>query len=213
MAILPVAVVIAGVVAALGLVVGIRRVRTRRAKSVPITSTPVRALPSRSAPALGPSFSIHGIRLGDVVLLRGSDAWLTSAIRIRDGAEDEAALFFLDGTAGRDGLLVPCSSPRVIFHAQMVGLPEMLTTPTTMEHAQDVFTRTRLIPVTVEHHGQDCLAVGSEGTWSWFESSPGKVLCYLHTNQGAFAWCGRVVDDGSLLHAAAGEATFRREDR
>ena len=154
-------------------------------------------------------FSMRGFTLGDVVMLRTSEAWLTSALQIQDGDEDEAAVFLSDRTAEQDVLVVQAYPQKAVFHMHRVMLAEMPATPFTIEHEQEAFVRTRLVFVKIKHHGRGCPAVGTEGSWSWFKSETGRMLCYVHTNTGTAAWCGEHVDNASMLHMAAGMATLR----
>jgi hypothetical protein len=197
--------IVGGVAAAGTLAAGIRWAVKRGRPALAPAPVEERA----PAPEPAPTFTMGGLTLGDVVMLRSSEAWLTSALRIQDAGDDEAVLFFSDRTAEQDVLLLRSRPRRLMYHMHAVELPGMGVGPATIEHEQELFTRSRLIPVTVERHGEGCPAVGTAGSWSWFESPAGDVMGCLCTDRATVAWRGQLVDEGAMLHLAAGKATMQ----
>jgi hypothetical protein len=156
-----------------------------------------------------PALEAFGLCLGDVIMLRDSEAWLTGALLLKDGGEDEVVLFFTDQKADGDALLVRPSPRRTLYLVRAIALPDAALAPHSLEHEREVFTRKRRIPVTLEQAGQGCPPVGSAATWNWFESPGGEVLVCLQSERVSLAWRGHEVDEGSTLRLAAGKATFR----
>ncbi len=209
MSLVVVAGIAGGVAAAGALAAGIRWAvkRSRRALVPAAVEEEQAPVPVLAPPA--PSFAVGGFTLGDVVMLRNSEAWLTSALRIQDAGDDEAVLFFSDRTAEQDVLLLRTRPRRMMFHMHAVDLPGMGVGPASIEHGQELFTRSRLIPVTVERHGQGCPVVGTAGSWSWFESPSGDVMGCLCTDGATVVWRGQLLDEAAILHLAAGKATMQ----
>jgi len=160
-------------------------------------------------PVAQPSFVAFGLSLGDVIMLRDSEAWLTGALVLKDAGEDEVGLFFTDQTIEGDVLLVRPSPRRRLCLVRAVDVPEAALAPHSLEHERELFTRTRRIPVTIEQAGEGCPSLGESAMWAWFESPGGELLVCLQCASGSFAWRGREVDEGSTLRLAAGKATFR----
>lgn len=154
-------------------------------------------------------FASVGLALGDVVMLRDSEAWLTGALRLRDGGEEEAVLFFTDQTTEGDVLLVRPSPRRKLFLVRRIDVPGGGFAPHCVEHERELFNRTRLIPVTLERHGEGCPNFGEGATFAWFESAAGEVLACLFGPSLALGWRGEELEEGSALRLAAGSATFR----
>jgi len=149
------------------------------------------------------------LNLGDVIMLRDGEAWLTGGLRLMDSGQDEVGLFFTDQTTEGEVLLVRPVPNRALFLVHAVDLPEAGLSPHSLEHERELFRRVRRIPVTLESQGEGCPAVSDAAEWSWFESPGGEVLVCLQSTTCRLAWRGRQVDEGSTLRLAAGQATFR----
>ena len=154
-------------------------------------------------------FTMHKFALGDVVDFHGSDpAWLTSAVQVRDGEEDEAGLFFSDGSKHHQAIVLRASAmiPPFVMHA--VSVPDMAFLPFTLQNEHELFTRDRLIPVTLRHHGYSHPCVGKEGKWAWYTAASGDSLCCLHTEKGTLAWRGHAIDAYTLHIPASKTSSF-----
>jgi len=198
-----------GIAAASMFAAGVRWAVRRRPAPLPFSDTTEPDAASAPEPLHQPSFEAFGLSLGDVIMLRDSEAWLTGALVLKDAGEDEVGLFFTDQTVEGDVLLVRPSPRRLLWLVRAVDVPDAALAPHSLEHERELFTRTRRIPVTIEQVGDGCPPVGDSAMWAWFESAGGDLLVCLHCGQGAFAWRGREVDEGSTLRLAAGKATFR----
>jgi hypothetical protein len=175
-------------------------------KASPVSSpTSPADAPNQDAPC----FASFGLALGDVVMLRDSEAWLTGALRLRDGGEEEAVLFFTDQTTEGDVLIVRPGPRRKLFLVKGIEMPGGGFAPHCVEHERELFNRTRWIPVTLERHGEGCPDLGEGATFAWFESAAGEVLACLFGPSIALGWRGEELAEGSALRLAAGSATFR----
>lgn len=199
---------IAGGVAAAGMIAtGVRWALRKRPQALPPVESEPKALPA--APSTEPAIRAFGLALGDVVMLREGEAWLTGVVLIHDAGEDEAGLFFTDQVVEGDVLMVRPAPRRVLYLVRAVDLPAAALGPHSLEHEREIFTRSRQIPVTIAQHGQGCPAIGDAPSWAWFDSPGGDVLVCLQSASGLLAWRGREVDEGSTLRLAAGQATLR----
>ena len=208
MSLIVIAGIAGGVAAAGALAAGVRWMMRR----VPSSEAPQLPSPAASPPSPEePSFEAFGLALGDVVMLRDTEAWLTSALRITESGVDEACLFFTDGDAKGAALLVRPPPRRAMFRLEPVELPDLVLAPHTIEHERELFTRTRRVPVSLEAHGRGCPKTDAEGTWSWFDSQGEAVIVVLQGTAFSLTWKGQAVEEAGMIRLAAGKATFREE--
>lgn len=206
MSLLVLAGIAGGVAVASAVAVGIRWAFKTRPPTVEAHEPPQLPVAPK---AVEPELEAYGVSLGDVILLRESEAWVTGVLCFFDGAEEEAALFFTNETSKGDVLLIRPLPRRAMFLVHAVELPEGGVGAHTIEQDRELFTRTRRVPITMKQHGIGCPTVDGTATWTWHESPGGDVLATLQAGACTLAWRGRRVDDGTTLRLAAGQATFR----
>ncbi len=207
--------VFVGVVTVAALAVGVgwtvERWSRQRSTSRPSSLRLPAGSPALPLPASAPryAFQAFGVALGDVLMLRNAEAWITGAVRLTDSGEDEVGLFFTNMSVDGDVVLIRPFPNRALYLVRCIDLPHTSIDPHTIEHERELFSRRRSIPVAVESYGKGCPAVSSPATWAWFDSPGGDVLVCLFSDSGVLAWRGAPMDEGSTLRLAAGAATFR----
>jgi hypothetical protein len=197
---------IAGGVAAAGAIAAGMRWAMRRK---PLVAVPPVPPPPVAAAAPEPSFDAFGFALGDVLMLRDTEAWLTGALRLTEAGVDEVCLFFTEGGGKGEALLVRPKPRQTLYLLRAVDLPDLGLAPHTIEHERELYARSRRVPVTIAKHGRGCPDVESEAMWSWFDSQGDAVVVVLQAGGCSLTWQGEPVDESGMMRLAAGKATLR----
>jgi hypothetical protein len=138
--------------------------------------------------------------LGDVILAsHGEEAWLAGGLVFRERLP--MAILFIAPEAGGDRAIyakpAPESSllwlaPQAAGALAIGGEP-----PSSIEHEQERFERTKRAPYHVERIGTGAPDLGSEVILAEYKAATGDRLIVVIGREGARAWRGRRLEEGT----------------
>jgi len=138
--------------------------------------------------------------LGDVILAsHGEEAWLAGALVFRERLP--MAMLFIAPDAGGDRAIfakpAPQSSLLWLTPAPSSALVVGGEPPSSLELDQERFERTRRVPYRVDRVGTGAPDVGQEVILAEYTAATGDRLVVVIGREGARAWRGRVLEDGT----------------
>lgn len=164
---------------------------------------------SAAAPAAGCSTGSSGaplrapsrcwqLGLGDVVQVEDETRWLCSGIELREGSELRCAAW-LGGHDGSEGLVVCFPPPEARYlwlRLQPIEVPA--TPPLRLELDGRLLDRQVTHSATVRAVGKLPLALGTEGTVSWYLGPAGDAAFLLQTAAGCLSGVGHRLEETQL---------------
>jgi hypothetical protein len=139
-------------------------------------------------------------QLGDVILAHhGDEAWLAGALVFRE--RQPMAVLFIAPDAGGDRAVYVRPAP----HASLVWMSPLAADalvigrepPSSIEHQQERFDRTRRLPYRVERLGTGAPDVGEDVIVAEYSAATGDRLLVVVGSAGARSWRGRPLDEGT----------------
>jgi hypothetical protein len=138
--------------------------------------------------------------LGDVILAKtGEEAWLAGALVFRERLP--MAALFVAPEAGTDRAIFvrPMPETSLLWLAPTAegSLEIGREPPSSLEHAQERFERTRRIPYRVERIGTGAPDVGLDVILAEYRAATGDRLIVITGAGQERAWRGRVLEEGT----------------
>jgi hypothetical protein len=138
--------------------------------------------------------------LGDVILAsHGEEAWLAGALVFRERLP--MAILFIAPDAGGDRAIFARPAPQAsllwLSPAPSSRLVIGKEPPSSLEYEQERFERTRRVPYRVDRIGTGAPDVGQEVILAEYKAATGDRLVVVIGSEGARAWRGRVLEDGT----------------
>jgi hypothetical protein len=139
-------------------------------------------------------------QLGDVILAKtGEEAWLAGALVFRERLP--MAALFVAPEAGTDRAIFvrPMPETSLLWLAPTAegSLEIGREPPSSLEHAQERFERTRRIPYRVERLGTGAPDVGHDVILAEYRAATGDRLIVIAGAGQERAWRGRVLEEGT----------------
>jgi hypothetical protein len=155
---------------------------------------------AHAAPEVDPlaGFPCH---LGDVILAKnGEEAWLAGALVLRERLP--VAVLFIAPDAGGDRAVfatpLPNTSLLWLTPTARAGGEIGREPPSSLEHENQRFERTRRLPFGVERIGTGAPDVGKEVVVAEYSAATGdRLLVLTGGSAGERAWKGRVLEEGN----------------
>jgi hypothetical protein len=145
------------------------------------------------------SLAAFPCHLGDVILAKhGEEAWLAGALVLCERLP--MAVLFIAPDAGGDRAVLarpkPDTSLLWLAPASASSITVGREPPSSLEHENERFERTRRVPYRCERTGTGAPDLGQEVVFAEYKASIGDRLIVLIGSEGTKAWRGRVLEEG-----------------